>query len=274
MYRFLAFLMIMSMFSCTEQPVPIPELIIPTTDKVVLIEDLTGVKCQNCPSGIRKLESLADTYGESIVVMSVHGRFLATPLSESKHDFRNDFSRELEDFLKPWQGKPSAVIDRTQFDDQEFFGLPDPDLWERYIIEELNKEQEVDLFLDVSINESTRELTVNVGASSRKDITGDFKISVAILESKIIDAQLDVDKTILDFEHNHVLRHMLTNFEGDGLTGSMTQDQLINRSYNYTIPPEENDLWKIENLDVIVFITNNEGDLKQVMQTAEAHVVE
>jgi hypothetical protein len=40
-----------SFFTCTEIPIQLKDPVIPESDRVVLIEELTGASCPNCPKG-------------------------------------------------------------------------------------------------------------------------------------------------------------------------------------------------------------------------------
>ena len=68
-------LIIMSLSRCEEKMVIIPPYEPPTGNKVVLVEDLTGARCPNCPVGSAKLELLEEKYNHKIVIVGIHGSF-------------------------------------------------------------------------------------------------------------------------------------------------------------------------------------------------------
>ena len=258
--------------SCTEKPVIIPDFVAPESDRVVLLEELTGVRCPNCPSGAAKVEDLLHLYEGQLVVMAVHGDFDTEPLAESRFDFRTDESRALEDYLKPFYGKPSAAINRVINEDgeQSIIGV---DTWSGYIEDELAKQHQLDLQLTTDYNEATREVKINVGLLPLTDLTGNYNLSVAITESHIIDAQLNQTTVIPDYEHMHVFRKMLTDIKGDLLaSGTLEKNEVINRSFSYVLPTHES-VWLAENCSVIAFVTEIEGNSKEVLQAVEAKVV-
>ncbi len=263
---------VISITGCEEQPVQIPPFQVPTTNKVVLLEELTGVKCPNCPAGTEKVESLLEIFGENLASYSVHGSFLTTPTDQSQYDFRNPFAIDLENSFKPFLGKPAAVIDRKNFDGQDFLAVDNIDQWQSLVEEELNRKQVLQISSSHAYEFASRLLSIDLGISALEDLNGNLSLSIVISESHIIDAQLNVSEIIPDFEHNHVLRTMLTNFDGDQLINGMTANQTLNRSYSYTLP-EEIGLWIPENLEVIVFVTDasQEG---QVIQAHKFYVIE
>lgn len=259
-----AFSVLTLMWSCEEIPVVIPDYNPPETGKTVLIEDLTGVRCPNCPRGAAALENILAKYQGKVFALAIHGIQLVTPLPQSKYDFRNQFAADLEKFHQPFLGKPSALINRKKFDNQSFIPVDVVDLWLGYTEQELALPQEVQIDVDYNYNSETRQLNVLVGVSPLKNVTGEFKISVFLTESHMIDYQETVGAILSDFEHNHVLRYMLTRFDGDALADQLKTSEVIIRNYTYTIPEE----FIAENMEVIVAVHKADPDNKTVLQSA------
>jgi thiol-disulfide isomerase/thioredoxin len=261
------------LLSCTEKEVIVPDFVAPESDRVVLLEELTGVSCPNCPSGAAKVEDLLQLYEGQLVVMAIHGDFDAEPLEGySKYDFRNEEGKELEDYLKPFYGKPSAAINRVSNSGGEL-GIIGVDTWGGYIEDELAKAHTLDIALDTEYDENTRELTVQLGILPLHNLDGNFNFSVAITESHIIDAQKNQSEIIPEFEHMRVFRKMLTDVKGDALGSDLEANKILNKKLSYTLPVDD-DLWVAENCNVVAFVTRIEGDTKHVLQAAEAAVVE
>jgi hypothetical protein len=254
--------------ACEEQMVIIEDFQLPNSDRVVLIEELTGVKCPNCPAGSSELSRLIELYEGKVIGVGIHGKFLCTPLDNSAYDFRNEFAEELEKNLS-WLGKPAAVINRIQFDDQDFEGIDVPALWQGYVEAEFEKVVEADLVLEKTYDPATRELEVRVRAVGRVDINEDLNVSVLLTESHIIDAQLDQTVNIPDYEHNHVMRTMLTSASGNALAPSLATGEIVTRTFSYTLPPEDG-TWIADNMEVVAFIHSP----THVLQAAEAHVMD
>jgi hypothetical protein len=255
---------------CQEVPVAIPEFQVPTTNKVVLLEDLTGVRCPNCPRGAAAIESILTKYKGKVVAVGIHGSFLTKPLAESKYDFRNEKAIALEELLKPFIGKPSIQVNRVQFPGELFTSVATIDLWDGFVAKELQKEQEMEILATKTYNKNTRKLDLNFSAVSILKSEGPFKISVYITESKIIDPQETQGKIIQEFEHNHVLRDMLTAANGDRLAESLLKSESVQKSYSYIVP--EN--FKPENMEVVVMVSKDKGSDKTVIQAKGIKVVE
>ncbi len=222
---------ILLLLSCNEEPVSIPDFVIPQTNKVVLIEDLTGVRCPNCPKGAAAIESILKKYQGKVIAVGIHGSFLTTPLSNSKYDFRNPKSIALEEYLKPYIGKPAAQVNRRKFPDQDFTSIDAIELWENYIDQELKKEQEMEIVLRHTFDTSTKKLDLTVTAGALIDLSGNYKVSIYITENKIIDPQETKGAIIEEFEHNHVLRDMVTAATGDPLGANILKGQSIQKNF-------------------------------------------
>ena len=274
MKKYLIFIAILIFSACTEVPVTIPEFVPPDTEKVVLIEELTGVSCPNCPQGALKLKELIDRFPNNVIGVSIHGEFLAEPLDNSKYDFRSELANDLENYLKPIFGKPAAAFNRVQQPDQAEFAISSVDLWTQFVEAELAKPQVMGLSVATEFNESTRELKVDVDIEPLQNLDGDLRISVMLVESHIIDPQKDVAVIIDDYEHNHMLREMLTAFDGNSLTNNLIANEFFSTSFTHQLPAEDNGLWVAENMEVIAFISKITPETKEIFQAAKTYILE
>ncbi len=259
--------------ACEERMVEIPVFVPPTTGKVVLVEELTGVKCPNCPAGSERLAAILELFPENLVVIGIHGGILTEPLSESRYDFRNEDSEELDNFLQPYLGKPSAYFNRVQFEEWgEIWGNPANGQWQGYVERELEKPQVMELSITRTYDPATRLLELNIAALALEDLDGEFKLTIMLTESEIEDAQDNQNAIIEDYIHNHVLRDIVTNFNGDAFADRLEKNKVVSRKYNYTIPENDGGLWNDDHIEVVAFIANTEGESEEVLQAAQTHL--
>ena len=261
--------------TCKNDPIIIPEFMVPETDRVVIVEEFTGVRCPNCPKGQRELENLQLRFPGKVVVVGVHSFFLANPLPNSKFDFRTVEAEALNRYLGIAGSKPSAVVNRTEFDLTGVDGLfnGQVDTWAGVVESELEKFSKINLTQGVEYNEATRELSIDVNVIPKEDINTKMYINVMITESEIEDPQEDNGVEIEEYEHNHVLREILTTVEGgDDFADSMTQGESITKSFNFTLPPEDG-LWRAEHIDVAVFITADIDGERKALQASVAKIL-
>ena len=268
------------LISCEEKMVVIPPIEIIETGKVIYVEDLTGVKCPNCPAASERLKSIQANYPDNMVVVGIHGINNASPLPESKYDFRVQDAVDLEVFLRDFLGKPSAYFNRVKFEEltaENIWGNPFIGSWEGYVEGELSKPQVMNVAITKTFDEVTRELDIIVRVSPLEDLNGEFKLTVLLTESDIEDAQEDQTTIIEDYIHDHVLMDVITKYDGDAFGSSFEKNVVQSRNYKYTIPTDVEGLeglFRPEHLEIVAFIANTEGESEEVLQAASVHVLD
>ncbi len=262
-----------SFFTCTEIPIQLKDPVIPESDRVVLIEELTGASCPNCPKGSAAIENIIAKFPGRVVAVGIHGDFLAKPTPKSKYDFRNPKAKDLENWFQPWFGKPSASVNRVP-DENDLLMVDLPDLWQAAVEKELQKEHKMNILMDVSFDAPTRRVDIELAIIPLVNLPGNYNISVYLLESDIIDAQSNGSVIIETYKHKHVLRDMLTRFDGDTFGSDLPAGSIIKRNYSYTLPDTPAGLWIPEHLDVVAMVSHNAPKDKSVVQAAHAAVVE
>ncbi len=150
------------MICCTEVPVSIPvsggnqggsQL------QNVLIEEFTGVRCQNCPAGAKLLEELKTIHKERLVVLSIHGGFFAQPTNaENKLTLDNSYGKDLIRIFNQPQGYPSAIVNRKSFDGSLFAG---GNSWAGYINTELSAKPTVHISVKVNADAIKRNIRIS-----------------------------------------------------------------------------------------------------------------
>lgn len=268
---------------CEEQPIIIPTSggVDPvdsnTVFKTVLLEDMTGVRCPNCPKGSAAVKEIQQIYGEDrVIAIGVHGAFLAEPTNESKYDFRNFHSEtvEVDIFGDDVIGKPAASFNRLPL--QEAGGSLvslDSDEWPILAERELQVPAQAIVEIQHSYDDVTRAVEMTAITTGISDINNGVAISVFFTQSKIIDKQETVGAIIPDYEHNHILIGGATSPFGDPLVQSLAADQVVERSFSYTLPAEDG-LWKADDMDIVAFIHSAGGTTQEVYYATHAPLVE
>lgn len=255
---------------CSEVPVTIPSSD-PGSGNVitqnVLIEEYTGVRCQNCPAGAQLLEELKSIHGNRLIILSIHGGFFAQPANkENKLKLDNTYGQQLINTFNQPQGYPSAMIDRKVFNGQSSLFLGGG-FWAGFIEQEKNITPQVGIEVVNSLDPVTRKLSSNVTTRGLADLSAQsLLLSVALAENNIKDAQLTPSGIDTSYIHRHVMRSFLTSVSGNTLHPVIPGS---NKSYsfNFIIPSE----WNIDQLSVVAFVhsatVNNE-----VIQVVEKSV--
>jgi len=259
------FLVALLFSSCVENMPVVPDPPEPPVGgKKVLVEEFTGVRCPNCPEGSRALEDLIDVYGENLVVVSIHAGDFVAMLPESTIDFMTEDGENLINYLGAPASYPSAVIDRRDFDGGAYRLQYTLSKWAGFIDEQINKEPKVTVNLEKNYDTDTRELNLEIFGVAAEDIQNEVRLTVMIAESNIVNAQDDQTQggVVVDYNHKHVFRKTLTNFDGNVIANSLADGETYNSNINFTLPDE----WKYEDCEVITFVTEIDGQNKEVLQ--------
>lgn len=265
--RYAWIILVLICFSaCDKHIVIVPEFEAIESDRVVLLEEMTGVSCPNCPKGTAEIEAIKELYGDQVIPVGIHGFFLSWPTKESEFDFRNDFAKDLELNLAPGTSKPAALINRAVPSGEPNKVIQSPDLWSGYVEAQLAQAPKVSIEVDLDYDNDSRKLIINAGVLGLEEVAESLKISVMILENNIIDAQEDLNDIIEEFHHNHVLRTMLTPYDGEVLASALEKGESVSASYEFDLPVDDH-LWKAEDLEIVVFIHEADG-AGEVLQAA------
>ncbi|MEM9822760.1 MAG: Omp28-related outer membrane protein [Bacteroidota bacterium] len=276
MKRILPFILMLAFFSCSEQTPEIPCLSCEQETggpddpqlKKVLIEEFTGVHRVNCPAGSVEIEGLLDFYGSGLIAVSIHAGFFSDPYPESQFNFQTDEGEALNNFLDFPQGYPTAVINRKLFSSEDDLQL-DRSSWGGYVAQELDLETEVNLTLALSYDSATRELRATTTINPLVDQSDEVRISVMLTETDIADVQLTPDGEQADYLHKHVLRDMLTPFDGEMINEAFVAGASIEKTHSIVLKDE----WVANKMDVVVFV-HKAGSSREILQAELSHLPE
>lgn len=278
MKHFIYFLLLSAcLISCEEEPVPMLDVNVPAGTKTVLIEDITGVKCANCPKGARTIADLVATYGKDrIIPIAIYSNSanLGTPYAESKYNFLTEEGLEIERYIDVLFGQPAAAINRVVGPQSNRLILLPPS-WPPIVEEEINRPSELNMSITTNFDEDTRVLTGTVNFIPVNDINGPLNYTIILTESHLIDYQLDDVNIglVTDYEHNHVFRKALTAPTGNPLGTSFSAGEIVTRDFSFTLPDEDG-WWVAKNCEVVVFATLAGNNERRVLQAAKAYVTE
>lgn len=242
-------------------------------DKVIVIEDFSGVACVNCPKGNEEVQELIDQYDGQVIGMTLHAGNFALPRPQNIDTFSTPETEALATFLNV-VAYPSATIDRFKFEDEFSESILTRSNWAPLTAERLTVPTPVNVQLENSFNQDNNQLISTVKVTYLEEMAGEaHNISIFLLEGGIIDLQDTNDPDvpsgkIPDYEHNHVVRDMLTPAQGTLLSSkAIVPGLVVEREFAFILKNK----WKPENMEVVAFI-HKTGDSKEILQAAEAHV--
>lgn len=277
-------LLLFAFFSCDEIPptvstgggdTPGPEITeLEDQRQHIIVEEYTGVSCIQCPAGSSALKDLQGIHGEQLAIISIHAGDFAIPRNNiSINDLRAQQGEDLVGYLGTPFFFPIATVNRRLFDGEQAL-LINRNKWAGYISEELNSSPAVKIGVEPSYDETNRRMTVDVillVETTVPDASG-ARISVFLTEDDVIEPQLTPDSSPAydpDYKHQHVLRDMLTAYDGDPISEPLQAGATIEKQFTGTLNAD----WNPEKMKVVVLVHNN-GAVKDGIQVVEKSLTE
>lgn len=270
-YFFAASVAIGSLTGCdiVEGPKVDPNGFTGSTNKV-LVEDITGHMCGNCPRAHEEAAHLKATYGENVVVVAVHAGGFArvVPSLGYDYDFRTQAGTDVEAYYRADQltGLPIGVINRRLWNGSALTPYASWGTDVAAVLAEAPK-----MKLDVTSAYNATDHNTALGINIEYYTTGDanHQVFAMITEDSIIAQQSDYSlpsQHIEDYVHMHVLRGVVTP---GGTWGTPVKGNAIvlgeKFSLNYTVPIDT--AWVPKHCHVVVAVANN--TTKEILQVQE-----
>lgn len=220
-------------------------------EKRVLIEDLTGVGCVNCPNAQKEAVNIAGQHPGRVSIIGIHVTDFAIPYKYSKYDFR---TQEGTNLMSTYGGAPGSLpmgdVDRVVFGSNENVYLNYPE-WGTHVGEELNVTTPVNLTIDTaSFDSATRRLTVLATVTYTEAVNAPLYATLMLNESGIVDWQYGKSGWDSTYTHNHVLRKVAQPQGGLKLNSGAKAGQTYHLKL-YTILPTA---WNPKKMEVIAFV--------------------
>jgi hypothetical protein len=227
--------------------------------KSILIEDFTGVRCKNCPTGAAQARSIEALYPGRVVIVAQHSEFLAEPYAGDP-DLRTTFAQDIEDLLAPSLGKPSAAIDRRVYSGEQNILIAQTNKWANYAGQAIGETTPVNIYIESEYADSNRSLLLTVTLHYTQAVANDNRISVMLTEDNITANQLqpndDIDSTYIQ---EHVLRTMLTRFNGETIDATKEPGRVIIREFKLNEVPLD---WNPDEMHAVVLVHESGSSFK------------
>lgn len=230
-----------------------------TVQKHVLMEDYTGQTCGNCPEAGLVLEDLINEFGKKIVPLAVHAGSFAMP-NPPKYtsDFRNPISTELDNkFGISAFGNPNGMVDRENFGTGNHIVYHTN--WRSKVEQRLSIAPASHIAIKNTLYPTSNKIKTDVKVNFISSLTGDYRLSVMLMEDSIISAQKDYSKTPdydPNYVFNHVLRAAFNGAYGEDIAaspnGSASSPISVTKTYSIDVDSK----WNRKQLYVIAYVYN------------------
>ena len=244
----------------------------------ILLEDYTGFRCGNCPEAAEQAHHLQQAYGEQLIMMAVHAGPFARPLPSHPYDFRTEVGTTFDDFFKiSNSGNPNGMVNRVE---QSGSRIISPGGWEQAIIDELEREPEVNITLAPEYDHVNFGITVSATITYLKPGSSNHNISLMLIENNFKQFQVD-DRAdppeIEDFNHMHVLRDALNGTWGTQIhDGQISANDTFTKEIKYTIKPENRAggeyPWNPDELHIIAYVHDYQQSYR-ILQAEEVKLI-
>lgn len=231
--------------------------------RAVLIEDLTGQRCINCPTGTDIITGIIKTYGEdNVIAVGIHCGPLGFAGNSKRVGLKTDTGDE---YYTHWAngtnlGQPSAIFNRKKGKGP----IDNLNNWAAEVGLIISEKANLSVNIANAYDAKTRKLTTKVGAFGVNG-TVSGKLQVWIVEDGIKAMQLMPDGSAnQEYIHNHVFRAAVNGTWGEEVT--VKEGETTSNDYSYVLP----ETWNADNISVVAFVYNGNG----VENVAKKHIVE
>jgi hypothetical protein len=253
--------------ACKEKPLEIPASTV--GKRKVLVEEITGVDCPNCPDGTAELEGLAQVYGKNLVAVALHGgdrEGFNKPLSSSQYNFNTDNTEALVSFVGTVSAFPTAAINRQVVNGNLDIYNVRP--WKSAIETEAKEDFGLLIRIENAYDAQTRQLKSEVILSPEQTLSGDLRMTVYIVQDSIVDAQNVYGTVQTNYVHRHVFREILTDIGGDPIGNGLSAGSTLTKEFLYTLPAD----FDAKHCEVVAFLHRSGLPDKEVLQVEKKEI--
>ena len=228
--------------------------------RAILIEDFTGQRCINCPTGTEIINGIVETYGEdNVIAVGIHSGPLGFAGNSKTVGLMTDTGNE---YYTRWDkenkmGQPWVVFNRKTSPDSHYNN------WAAMVGTIISEKANLSVKIANAYDAATRTLTTTVGADGVNG-TVNGKLQVWIVEDGVKALQMMPDgKSNKEYIHNHVFRAAVNGTWGEDVT--VKEGETTTKQYQYKLP----ETWNADNIAVVAFVYNGGG----VENVAKKHLV-
>jgi hypothetical protein len=269
--------------SCDEEPPPVrftdPEKPLldtiysgtaPAPDpKMLLLMDITGVNCPNCPKAATLAKNLQSANPGRINVLALYpaispGNALTNPWPGYDTLVSSDADGIVSN-LGSVTGLPTGIIDQIKLGGSFFVPTTS---WAGTVSDRLLQNSPLNLDLNSKWLTSNNKARLEIKAVYHTNLppTAKHLIYIGVTEDNIVGKQANNDSASgysYKYKFMHVLRKLMTPVTGDTLKADLSAGRVFEK--HYYISPRYN--WKPDNLSTMVWIVD--AATKEILQSAE-----
>lgn len=233
----------------------------PPQEKHVLIEDLTGVRCPNCPAAAERASEIKNANPNRVHIVA-------------------HYTKQPVNLTFPFPNEDKTTDEATLIYTNIFGSpaLPGGGVNRRPLTGETNLNQvhnhwasSANVILKETSNVVVEPQITQVDDSTLflqstftflEELEGNTFVSIMLLEDDIEGSQLTDTGDNHHYIHEHVLRKMYTPYNGTILFSNAEKGRVLKGEWNLEIPKNVN----IEHASVLLIVNRNDAENKEVIQ--------
>ena len=192
-----------------ERLVPLP-MQADTVGGAHLLIEFTGFRCVNCPTAAATAEQLHQTYGERLVIVSMHPA--SNPFTQGKYDYTCEAA---DVYYKQLGGTASTPFPTGNIDCTPTANgyLSDYQEWPSILVERMSHTTSVHLSAQASLQNGQVQISTTCYADSSQDAV----LHLWLVEDSICGVQATPDSVSTTYYHRHVLRDVAGEAQGENI---------------------------------------------------------
>ena len=207
--------------------------------KNIMIEDYTGLWCENCPFAAYRLDTIIHQYAPGrIVPLSVNYGYYATPTSPlpapyNKYNYTSAVGDVYGNLFVTSSGSfPCGFINRVG---AITLNSSVYSVWCSLVAAAASDTCFVKLKLSTQFDTISRNLSVTATTTFMKALSGSYNLVILLTEDSMIGPQNIGGVLSLNYPHRFVLHDAINSIWGDSLSNHSTPNQRLSQTFQYTI---------------------------------------
>jgi len=237
-------------------------------NKNVILEEFTGINCVWCPAGHLIGQQLHDANPNDVFLINIHVGGFATP-SGGQPDYRTPFGTAI-DGQAGVAGYPAGTVNRHQFSMSQGGGTAmSRSDWSSASTQMLSQSSPVNVGLQANVDMATSLLTVDVEVyyTGQQTVTSNM-LNIAVVQNNVEGPQTGGSSnnpgSMLpngNYNHNHMLRHMMTGQWGEQIT-NISPGSLYSNTFTWQMPMGINGVTlDPTNLSIVAFVAEGQQEI-------------
>jgi len=227
-------------------------------EKHVMLFDITGVRCNNCPEAAVKAKKIDSAKAGKVQLLAVYytisGGLISMPWKgedtlncEAANDMINATGVSVNSM-------PNGMVDQALFNTSRLLSINE---WDARVNERLAETTPLNLELSSTYNAAKGEAVISVKVIYTQDKSGEtHRLTIGYSEDGIIGKQSDKDTAggiRYGYTHNHVLRGTVTSASGDVLNAGLQAGRVFEKQFRLKLRSH----WNPSKMHVFAFVQDD-----------------